>query len=75
MPIVHESLAAMLAELAEVTNRVIEKHQEADAYGRDVLKHYGPFGVQVHGVDGHLATFYEEGIEFFPESTGPEEPR
>ncbi len=73
MPIVHESLAAMLAELAEVTNQVINKHLEADAYGRDVLKHYGPIGVRVYGADGPLATFYEEGIEFFPESTGSDQ--
>lgn len=69
MPIVHESLVAMLAELAREAAIIITSYMDDDERCENpVLKHYGPFSIQVHGVDGHLATFYEEGIEFFPET-------
>ena len=70
MATIHESMAALIAELAKETGRIIDKHLAEDEKGANVLQHYGPIGVQVHGIDGHLATFYEEGIEFYPSPEG-----
>lgn len=69
--IVQPQMAALLAELKTATDEIIDKHlNEADALGGDknYLQFYMPIGVQVTTIDGLTAQFYEEGIEFYPET-------
>lgn len=68
MTLIHGGMAAFLAELERETSRIIEKHWAEDEKGQNVFRHYGPFTVQVHGQDGHIASFMEEGIDLYPEA-------
>lgn len=64
----HPVVLSLLAELAISSGQIIEKHWDADEKAENILQHYGPFTVQVHGQDGHLASFMEEGVDFYPEN-------
>jgi hypothetical protein len=66
MTLINGRMVELLAELERATSRIIEEHYERDAKGENVLRHYGPFRVEVHGIDGHLASFMEEGIDIYP---------
>lgn len=67
MATIPSELAAMIAELELAWNDISERHFAADEKRRDILRHFAPLDVRVYSVDGFLARFYEEGIEFYPE--------
>lgn len=58
------SLAAYLAELAD---KILEKHYTRSKHEGNMLQHMTPFTVQVCSQDGVIANFLEEGIELYPE--------
>jgi len=68
MTLINGRIAALLADLDREITRVLDKHFAEDAKGEDILRHHGPFSIQIHGVDGHVASFMEDGIDLYPGS-------
>lgn len=64
--IIHPRIAALMAELKTVTDEVLTSQYELDELGENVLKHIGPFTIEIRDQDGVVARFYEEGIDFYP---------
>lgn len=63
MTTIHSGLARLMADLTEAVDAVIDKPEH-----KGVIDTWGPISVEVSTVDGLTARFYEEGIEFYPES-------
>lgn len=59
--IVDANLARTMAELEKAWSEILERNY-------DSLTHFGTFRVKVYTDDGLTAQFYEEGIDFYPNS-------
>ncbi len=61
--IVDKDLAALAAEIDRETSRIIEEHFNRPGSN---LKHHEFISVRLYSVDGCVARFWDEGIEFYP---------
>lgn len=69
-PPIPSDVLMFLAELDQFITPLIEKYYDAsekDTTATKHFQHFAPIDVQVHSVDGLLATFTEEGINLYPE--------
>ncbi len=58
---INPKLALAMAKLSEAWYEILEEHYD------DGLQYFGNFRLKVYTDDGYTATFYEEGIVFYPE--------
>lgn len=58
---INPKLAVAMAELNEAWTAILDKHWDGG------LEHFGNFRLKVYTDDGYTATFYEEGIVFYPQ--------
>lgn len=58
--IVDPRIAVLMAKIGDALNDVFEGTDQ------EVFDIHGPIQVHVTGLDGVIARFYEEGIDFYP---------
>lgn len=60
MTIINPGLAKLMADLNNAWVKLLDEQY-------DEVQHFGTFKLKVYTDDGYTATFYEEGIDFYPE--------
>lgn len=60
MTTIDPNLARLMVDLNDAWDKLLEEQY-------DGVSHFGLFRIKVYTDDGYTATFYEEGIDFYPE--------